>query len=123
VNNVVFEFDRNGNVSSGTTAISFVTGESQDDLATAVTNALAAANLGLSPRNLGAGRVHLGSRANHTLPVPNGSVLTRSGLAENVADGDRFTISNGTTTVRYEFEDLGVGNGVGFGQTPVPFRY
>jgi len=120
---VVFEFDRNTNVSFGATAIPFQTGQSQDDIATAITNALSAANLGLSPRNLGNGRVHLGSRSNHTVTVPQSSVLKRTGVPTGVSDGDRITISNGATVVRYEFEDLGVGDGVGAGRVAIPFRY
>ncbi|MBI2477869.1 MAG: hypothetical protein HYV60_04255, partial [Planctomycetia bacterium] len=109
---VTFEFDKDGAFNAANVQIPFTSVSTQDEIAISMVNALANANLGLTPVNLGHGRIHLGSRSVHqlTLPTTGGgrTTLTSVGVAGGVADGDLFTIGDGNNVVRFEFDSNGV---------------
>ena len=109
----IFEFDFNGNSSPLSTAIALDSADTLDQIADKIVLTLVAADLGLSPRNLGDGVVELGSLANHNLDTSPSS-LTQSGQATGIADGEFFTVEdsdqlvNGSPRlVTFEFDDDG----------------
>ncbi|MCA9144379.1 MAG: tandem-95 repeat protein [Planctomycetales bacterium] len=120
---VTFEFDKDGSFNASNVQIPFTSVSTQDEIAISMVRALANANLGLTPVNLGHGRVHLGSRSVHqlTLPTTGGgrTTLTSVGVAGGVADGDQFTIDDGTRVVRFEFDSNGTTRP---NVLPVPFN-
>ena len=119
---VTFEFDSNTNAAPANKVIAFKNGDSQDTLANLVVQALATSGLGLSPRNLGQGKVHLGSRAIHSLTIPSGSVLTQSGTAAGIEDKQSFAVVYGNQTRTFEFDsDPDPGN-VTPGNIRIPFQ-
>ena len=106
----VFEFDRTGTVNGANVAISLLdtAGEplSADELADAVIAALngVTPSLGLSPSNLGEGRIHLGSTAANSLDSTLAPSLTVSGIAGGLEDGDAFVFSDGTNDQTFLFD-------------------
>src|SRR5690606_7693097 len=64
---VTFEFDNNGQVASGNIPIVFTPGSTAEALAQTVVQALASANIGLEPRDLGNGVVHVGTIPQHVV--------------------------------------------------------
>ncbi|GIW94362.1 MAG: hypothetical protein KatS3mg110_2403 [Pirellulaceae bacterium] len=103
---LTFELDSDGTLSDpNNRRIVFSPGSPANDIAQAIVDALASANLGLTPVNLGGGRVHLGSRSNHTLDATLAPSLQVGGVAGTVVDGNTFTITNGTTVFTFEFDD------------------
>jgi len=91
---VVFEFDQNGNTQPGNRPVVYAPGASADEIADAIVATLAAAHLdafdpqgrplgrltiGLFPRNLGGGLVHVGATEAHLVNVNS------SALVSNVA--------------------------------------
>ncbi|MFP6678407.1 MAG: Ig-like domain-containing protein, partial [Pirellulaceae bacterium] len=102
---VTFEFDSDSNLDdTNNTGIAFSSGSTDNDIAEAIINAINNAALGLTPVNLGGGRVHLGSAANHTLSV-FGPGVTGGGVAGSLVDGDTFTITNSAGTHTFEFDN------------------
>ena len=108
---VTFEFDKDGSFNAANVRIPITSVSTQDEIAVLMIRALANANLGLTPVNLGHGRIHLGSQNVHqlTLPTTGGgrTNLTSVGVAGGVADGNQFTIDDGTNVVRFEFDSNG----------------
>ena len=107
---VVFEFDRDDDVTAGRIPILFTVNSSLDEIADAIVDAVANAGLGANPVNLGGGRIHVGSNVNHVLDTSLTS-LTQTGIAGGIADGDYFTIDDGTKVVTFEFENTEIGDG------------
>ena len=60
-------------------------------------------NLGLSPVNLGDGRIHLGSLQTHQLTL-NSLHLVQSGQSGGVAEGGYFSVDDGNQLVTFEFD-------------------
>ncbi len=111
---VEFEFDNDGildtvpgPITCSYCSIPYLDLDSADQIASLLTSALANAPLGLSPLNVGGGVVELGAGANHSVDVTQGS-LTRQMFIGGVKDGERFTITDGVTTVTFEFDNDGV---------------
>ncbi|MAD79946.1 MAG: hypothetical protein CMJ50_03755, partial [Planctomycetaceae bacterium] len=111
-----FEFDSNNNVSGSNVRIGFTNADLQTELVNAVIDAIdglvgavgdSMFGLGLSPRDLGAGVIHLGSRTNHTLTLSGSGILTSSGSPAGVDDGDTFIIDYNGQIVRFEFDENG----------------
>ena len=76
---VTFEFDRNNVVASGNIKVPFAANSTLSQIADAMVTAIAGVpSLGLSPRNIGNGAVHLGGTSSHTVTVTN-STLTITG--------------------------------------------
>ncbi len=106
VTTVAFEFDFDGN--SLNVPIGLVPADTASDVATKIVNALIAQPLlGLAPKTLPGGVVHLGSRPNHTLDV-SGSSLSQSGQPAGVQDGEILQIGDGTNLLVIEFDSNGV---------------
>lgn len=104
-NSVTFEFDSNNALVVGTrTRIPFSLGSTEDGIAASIVAALNAAGLGLTPVNLGGGRVHLGAGPTNTLDASGAPSLISGGGSLNVADSQTFTITKGATTVTFEFD-------------------
>jgi hypothetical protein len=107
---VVFEFDKNfsGPTTLGNVVIPVTDTSTSADLAILLVPAIQGAGLGINARDVGGGRIDLGLLPNTAVVVGTSGVTTQRG---NPIDGDFFTISNGTATVVFEFEDLSIGNG------------
>lgn len=108
---VVFEFDRDGEVTAGRTPILYTVNSTLDEIAVAIVTALEDAGLGANPSNLGEGRIHVGTNSDHVLDISLTS-LTQTGVAGGVADGDYFTIDDGSKVVTFEFENTEVNDGL-----------
>ena len=83
-----------------------------DEIADAIVTAVADAGLGANPVNLGEGKIHVGSNVNHVLDNSL-TRLTQTGLAGGIADGDYFTIDDGSKVITFEFENTEVGWTIG----------
>ncbi len=135
-NDVIFEFNENSTFPSvfGAVVVPYDFFSTADVIATNLVTAINAANIGITAQLTGAlGQVSLGrideSRVNlngtrdpnnpfRFLPgLPTAS--TRRGI---VSDGEILSITQGTTTVRFEFEAAIGGGGVQFGNVAVPFQ-
>lgn len=77
---VTFEFDTNGVTQPGNTVIRTTASATTAELATAIVNAIVAANQGLTPVHAGNGLILLGGDAGTQLNL-SGTVLTQSGVA------------------------------------------
>ncbi len=62
------------------------------------------ADIGLSPRHIGDGVVHLGSTEEHTVDTSRAPSLTVVGQPSGVEDGDTFTVDDGRQIVTFEFD-------------------
>ncbi len=80
-----FEFDNDNVISTtGAIPIRFSAVSTLDDIANEIVRAVGGTGLGLSPSNVGFGRVFLGGDANYSVDV-TASVLTQVGIAGEVA--------------------------------------
>jgi len=116
-----FEFDGNfsGSTVPGSSTIRFTPASTQSDIVTLIVQAINATTaLGITARDAGLGRIDLGLLENSAVNVRDSKLTTDRG---NVQDGDYFTISNGTTAVTFEFENLSLGNGYSPSRTPIRF--
>ncbi|MFP6750256.1 MAG: hypothetical protein VB855_01155, partial [Pirellulaceae bacterium] len=75
-----FEFDRDGTFGQNRVIINFTVTSTPEQIASDIKDALVAVDIGLSPKLLSDGRVHLGSKLEHTLDTSLSS-LTQSGQA------------------------------------------
>lgn len=117
----IFEFDGNfsGSTIPGSRTIRFSNTSTQND----VVNAMIAVinsypGLGVTARDAGNGRVDIGLLPTSAVSVLDSNLTTARG---NAQDGDYFSITDGTNTVTFEFENISVANG----RDParVPIRY
>lgn len=107
---VTFEFDSNfsGATNPNNVLIRYSASSTAADIVTFMINAISSANLAITPRDAGGGRVDLGLLDNSAVNVQSsGLTITRG----SVQDGDYFTITDGVNLVTFEFENLSVGNG------------
>ena len=122
----VFEFDSNvpTNVLPGHFPINIAGLVSPADIAQQIVQAIAGANIGLSPSVLPGQptSVHLGASGvfDVRLDLTN---LTSSGRSGVLNDADTFTFDDGISPVTFEFEDTSRNNGVGGGNVPVLFNH
>ncbi|MFV1964650.1 MAG: GEVED domain-containing protein, partial [Pirellulaceae bacterium] len=86
-----------------------------DQLAGAIMTAIENEGLGLTPRNMGDGAIHLGGTPLTQLDTQS-SGLTQSGIASPIQDGDTFEVSIGAITTTFEFDFSG---GVAIGNEPI----
>ncbi|MFK7738454.1 MAG: tandem-95 repeat protein [Pirellulaceae bacterium] len=114
----VFEFDSNfsGASQPGNVVISYTALSTQEDIATAIVNAINTSGLGIAVSNQGGGVISLGALQSSQLNLGNTGLTTGRGV---VSDGETFTISNDTTTVTFEFENADQGNGFNLGNVPI----
>ena len=117
----IFEFDGNfsGSTIPGSRTIRFGGTSTQNDVVNAMIAAINAfPGLGVNARDAGNGRVDIGLLANSAVNVLDSNLTTARG---NAQDGDYFSITDGTNTVTFEFENLSLGNGRD--PSRVPIRY
>ena len=134
-NEVVFEFNVAGTLPTYPGSIP-VLYNSFDTVDVIVTNLVAAINsvaLGITATGQAGGRVSLGRISEDRVNIdgifdPTGQITSAPGLGgatlrrDIVRDGEVLEITQGSTTVRYEFETASGGGGVGFGNVAVPFQ-
>jgi len=112
------EFDNNGVIADDNNVIvRFTAASSQGEVADALVKALRDAFVGLNPRNVGGGLVHLGADGTQTVTVTSDALIQLGGPV-GVVDGDTFTIDNGSRLFTFE---LSTDGSVGFGRIPVNF--
>lgn len=110
INGTTFEFDNNGSVAAGNTAIPFTPTDNAAAIAQAVVNALSGANIGLAPKRLPNGEVHVGAQASDVIDITNAPSLTsRGSVAGGLGDGDLIAIDDGRTDQVFEIDVLGNG--------------
>ncbi|MCR9295349.1 MAG: Ig-like domain-containing protein [bacterium] len=116
----VFEFDSNfsGPSTPGNVVIPFNSLSTQNDIAAAMTTAINGSGIGILAVNQGNGVVSLGALATSAVDVNNSNVSKSRGV---VSDGEYFTISNGTVSRTFEFENVDQGNGFVIGRIPILF--
>jgi hypothetical protein len=131
---VIFEFNLNGTPVTIPTALQvpYNSVDPVDTVAANIALVVNAANIGITATNILGGQVSFGriseSRVNingifdptgtgPSAPGLDGAVLKR-GI---VNDGEVMVISQGATTVSYEFEAVAAGGGVATGNVAVPF--
>ncbi len=120
----VFEFDKdgvvddlNGDLLPDNIVITLNAGDPQDVVVTAIQQALVTANarfnLGITPVNRGGGVIALNADVDVVFSTAG---LTKQNLLAGLTDGETFTVSNGVSTVTFEFENInpvfGTPNGV-----------
>ena len=117
---VVFEFDRNfsGPSQPGNVVINYNPQNTAADIATAMAIAIGNSGLGITPVNFGTGTLGLGTLQTNQVQVLASGLTTSRGV---VNDGETFTISNGTLSVTFEFENVTFGNGFTAGNIPILF--
>ena len=118
---ITFEFDSDGVVTAGNTPIVFTAISTVNAIAASIAAEINNTPLGLLAVNLGGGLVNFNSTATHTLSTGS-SALIAEGFVTGLADGDRFSIDDGTRVTVFEFEDAGLNNGVSPGSVSILFR-
>ncbi len=103
------EFDNNGSVAGGSIPVVFTPTSTDDQIAAALVAALNTADIGLSPRALANGKVHMGTTAGYVVDVSGAPSITRSGFEDGgVQDGDLLIVDDETRVITYEFDNDGV---------------
>ncbi|MFO1062601.1 MAG: Ig-like domain-containing protein [Pirellulales bacterium] len=118
---VIFEFDNNGfgPSSPGNVLVRYTPTSTANDVALAIIAAIQSTALGLTPINLGGGKIELGILNTSQVVVGSTGMTTSRGV---VSDGESFTIDNGTTAITFEFDNVDLSNGSTAGRTPILFR-
>ncbi|MFL2869380.1 MAG: Ig-like domain-containing protein [Pirellulaceae bacterium] len=117
---VTFEFDRDGDYVASRVPIVFEVNEEADSIAQKVRDALENIDLDFNPVFLGEGKIHVGSNATHNIDVS----LTRlsiDGISGGVADGDYFSVDDGSKMLIFEFEDTDIADGIQQGDIQIDF--
>ena len=112
---IIFEFDTDGSSSPTSFRIDSSQASSASDIANLLAQAIVASGLKLQPRLIGSDVVHLGLSPSGSVNLLN-SQLTSIGISRSIADGERFTITNGVTLKTFEFTTDAT---VGVGNTPI----
>ncbi len=100
---VTFEYDNNGVVGVGNTAIDLGNAVSVTELTNETFKALAASPLTVNPSIVANDVVHIGLPTDGTVSLGASTRLTVLGIARTLADGEKLTITDGTTTQTFEF--------------------
>jgi hypothetical protein len=116
----IFEFDNGFGFPSqpGNIVIRYTAQSTAQQIASSIVLAVQGAGLGLTPTALIGGRVSLGVLQLNQVNVGTTGLTLSRGV---VNDGETFTISNGSRTVTFEFENVDIGNGFVSGRTPILF--
>ncbi len=117
---VIFEFDKNSGAPSqpGNVLISITSQDTPQQIAGLIATAIQGTALGITPTVLTGARISLGVLAQNQVGLLTSPLtLTR----DVISDGESFTISNGTRTVTFEFENIDTGTGFVPGRTPILF--
>ena len=117
---VVFEFDRNfsGSSAFGNVVVSFTVASTANEIVTSMVAAINGAGLNISSRAIGSGRIDLGLLADNQVNLGDSGLTSQRG---NVADGEFFTISNGSSSATFEFVNVSLAGGAAAGRTPILF--
>jgi hypothetical protein len=116
------EFDNDGiRLAETTKVISITPGLDNEQIASAIINAINQAALGLSPTHVADGVIQVGGDRLTVLDSSNSSVVqfgepgtrselglripSRAGVPFGLVDGEVFTISNGSNTLTLEFDN------------------
>ncbi|HBE69802.1 MAG TPA: hypothetical protein DDW52_16780, partial [Planctomycetaceae bacterium] len=98
---VTFEFDTDGTVSPGRTAIDFSAAVTAEDVANLVRDSIVASPLNLQPTVVNGRWVHLGLSERGSADLGN-SLMGLVGIARTLQDGEIFTISSQGVTESFE---------------------
>ncbi|MBT5599923.1 MAG: hypothetical protein HOJ62_14985, partial [Planctomycetaceae bacterium] len=121
------EFDTDSATLPETTKVIAITpGLDNEQIANLIVNAINQAVLGLAPAHVDDGKIHVGGDRLTVLDSSNSSVVqfgepgtrselglripSRSGVPFGLVDGEVFTISDGSNTVTFEFDNDGTTN-------------
>ncbi|MEQ1826652.1 MAG: Ig-like domain-containing protein [Pirellula sp.] len=124
----VFELDSNGSGSiAGSVLVPITVSDTQSDIGQKLATAIRNAGLGLEPQHVGDGNIYIGGTAEYTISVANApsvGLFGRPGVRGNttldifgtlllqiparggvdIAEDTRFTITNNSRTVTFEFD-------------------
>lgn len=119
---VTFEFNATGTVKTGNVAIDYTYANTHEEIADRIVTAIRNAQIGLNPTHEpnSDGQVHLGGTPLHVVDVTKSAlqltgtpgaqlawtlrIPTQNGKINGLVDGERFTISNGTTSATFELD-------------------
>ncbi len=134
-NDVVFEFNLAGTAPTypGSIPVLYNSFDTVDVIVVNLTAAINSAGTGITATAQAVGRVSLGRVSEDRVNIngifdPTGVITPASGLSgatlrrDIVRDGEILEITQGATTVRYEFETASGGGGVAAGNVAVPFQ-
>ena len=114
---VTFEFDRNSSFLVGNTPIPFSANSTQQAIAQSISAAISASGLAVTPRILTTGVVSLSSNAGtkvstsfSRLEQANSTLGLQVPSLGAIRDGQFFSLSDGLTTVVFEFDTDGIVN-------------
>jgi Bacterial Ig domain/Dockerin type I domain/GEVED domain len=116
----VFEFDNGPGFPSqpGNIVVRYTAQSTAQQIASSIALAVQGAGLGLSPTTLTGGRIALGVLQLGQVNVGISGLTLSRGV---INDSESFTISNGSRTVTFEFENVDIGNGFVSGRVPILF--
>ena len=134
-NDVVFEFNEASSAPTypGSIPVLYNVSDAVNIVVDSLVAAINAAGIGITATGQASGQVSLGRIAEDRVNIngifdPTGAVTSAPGLANTtlrrdiVRDGEVLEVTQGTTTVRYEFETASGGGGVAPGNVAVPFQ-
>ncbi len=106
---MVFEFDNNfsGPSQPGNVVVAINAQNTSQQIAGIIANAIQGTGLGLSPTVLAGAQISLGILQTSQVALRTSPLTLTRGV---VTDGESFTISNGTRSVTFEFENVDSGN-------------
>ncbi|MCA9125525.1 MAG: tandem-95 repeat protein [Planctomycetales bacterium] len=124
-----FEFDRNGNILAGNTAIVFNLGATQQEITDLIVSAIQASGLSVTPSVIAPGKIFLGAEAGVVLDTTLTAIdqpattlsfeIPSNGPRGGIIDGHFFTVSDGRNSETFEFD---AGTGVAPGRTAIDFQ-
>ncbi|MFP6675491.1 MAG: GEVED domain-containing protein, partial [Pirellulaceae bacterium] len=119
LNGTTFEFDNNGSVATGSESIVFTPTDNADVLAQAVVDAILLADIGLAPKFIGDGAIHLGTQLTDVVSLINApSLSSRGTVGGGLRDGDTIRIDDGSVDQVFQIGIGGIGGG-GIGTTVI----
>jgi hypothetical protein len=117
INGTVFEFDNNGSVAGSSAAIVFTPTDNADVIAQAVVDAIILADVGLAPKVLGDGAVHLGAQSSDVVSIVSApSLSSRGTVGGGLRDGGTFRVDDGSVDQVFE---ISISGGAGIGNTVI----
>ena len=102
------ELDLNDSVLPGSAAVNVSAGSTPHQIASEIIFEINRAALGLSPRHLGNGLIHVGGTVLHDLDTASVPAITKLGPGGAVPDGQAFFVTEGAVTKRFEYDKDGV---------------
>ncbi len=101
------ELDVNGSVRPGSAALDVSAGSTPHQIAGEIIFEINRAALGLTPRDLGAGLIHIGGTVTHDLDTASIPAITKLGTGGAIPDGQAFYVTEGAVTKRFEYDKNG----------------